>query len=434
MNKRLIISLSVIGVVAAVAIGGTIAYFNDTETSTGNIFTAGSLDLKVDHVWQTYNDVTCNTCDLTLISDESNMVVKKNGTPFLTPYPAVFVGSNEPPGFYPPTWFHSAWTAQNDAQLVAAGAQWIWEDDPTKAEDTTQDTTYTFEKTFEWYGPILASDLWFAVGSDNSIKIWLNDIPIAENPMEFGYQEAHMLHIDAALVNSHIVQGTNVLTFEVKNWAPSGYQGTPYTNPGGLIYKFYISGDCKNNYFKENCTLFGEKNLIPGQDYFFNFEDVKPGDYGTNIISLHVYDNDAHACLIVHDVDDQENVIVDPETEAGDITEPEGELSGFITMFAWEDVIENNSYDSGETVLLSANSPFTDRILASLIACETKNVGLAWCAGTQSVTGSTISCDGSTMGDIAQTDIMTASLTAYVEQQRNNSGFDCSQVDLTPEP
>lgn len=46
MNKRILVSLSVIGAVAAIAIGGTIAYFSDTETSTGNTFTAGELDLR----------------------------------------------------------------------------------------------------------------------------------------------------------------------------------------------------------------------------------------------------------------------------------------------------------------------------------------------------------------------------------------------------
>ena len=47
MNKKIIISLSVIGAIAAIAVGGTIAYFSDTETSTGNTFTAGTLDLKL---------------------------------------------------------------------------------------------------------------------------------------------------------------------------------------------------------------------------------------------------------------------------------------------------------------------------------------------------------------------------------------------------
>lgn len=48
MNKSILISASVIAAVAAIAIGGTIAFFSDTETSVGNTFTAGSLDLIVD--------------------------------------------------------------------------------------------------------------------------------------------------------------------------------------------------------------------------------------------------------------------------------------------------------------------------------------------------------------------------------------------------
>ena len=47
INKRILISLSVIAAVAAIVIGGTVAYFSDTETSTGNTFTAGTLDLEV---------------------------------------------------------------------------------------------------------------------------------------------------------------------------------------------------------------------------------------------------------------------------------------------------------------------------------------------------------------------------------------------------
>ena len=49
MTKKILISLSVIAVVAAVVVGGTIAYFSDTETSTGNTFTAGAIDLTIDN-------------------------------------------------------------------------------------------------------------------------------------------------------------------------------------------------------------------------------------------------------------------------------------------------------------------------------------------------------------------------------------------------
>ncbi|MDD4874776.1 MAG: TasA family protein [Candidatus Pacebacteria bacterium] len=47
MNKKILLSLSVIAAVATIAVGGTIAYFNDVETSTGNTITAGTIDLSV---------------------------------------------------------------------------------------------------------------------------------------------------------------------------------------------------------------------------------------------------------------------------------------------------------------------------------------------------------------------------------------------------
>jgi predicted ribosomally synthesized peptide with SipW-like signal peptide len=47
MTKKLLLSLGVVTVAVATAVGGTIAYFSDTETSTGNLFQAGAIDLKV---------------------------------------------------------------------------------------------------------------------------------------------------------------------------------------------------------------------------------------------------------------------------------------------------------------------------------------------------------------------------------------------------
>jgi len=56
MNTKIILSLVVIVAVAAIAVGGTVAYFSDTETSQGNIFTAGAIDLKIDST-ASYNGV-----------------------------------------------------------------------------------------------------------------------------------------------------------------------------------------------------------------------------------------------------------------------------------------------------------------------------------------------------------------------------------------
>lgn len=44
--KKIMLSLAVIAIVAVGAIGATRAYFSDTKTSTGNTFTAGSINLN----------------------------------------------------------------------------------------------------------------------------------------------------------------------------------------------------------------------------------------------------------------------------------------------------------------------------------------------------------------------------------------------------
>lgn len=58
MKKQLILSLSMVAIAAAIIVGGTIAYFSDTETSSGNAFAAGSLDLKIDSTCH-YNGMIC---------------------------------------------------------------------------------------------------------------------------------------------------------------------------------------------------------------------------------------------------------------------------------------------------------------------------------------------------------------------------------------
>jgi predicted ribosomally synthesized peptide with SipW-like signal peptide len=56
--KKILLSLGTIGVVSALAIASTGAFFSDNETSAGNTFTAGAIDLKVDSQ-QHYNNAVC---------------------------------------------------------------------------------------------------------------------------------------------------------------------------------------------------------------------------------------------------------------------------------------------------------------------------------------------------------------------------------------
>ena len=396
--------------VAALVTGATIALFNDTETSSGNIFVAGALDLKVDHTAQTYNGVDCKTCSVEIKSDTTNQVVARNGVPVLA-YNASAL-----------TFVHPAWTAS------IPGATWIWEANPVKQADTTVNVSYTFRKTFTWFGPISGATINLAVASDNMYVVYLNGTQVGADASENNFSSADTI----VNIDDNIIQGTNTLEVVVTNKAMAG--GTPAGNPAGLLYKLTINGNCGAAYFQNHCELWQSTDL-DGSQTFFNFDDIKPGDYGTNVISLRVYDNDAFACLLTSNEDDQDNTLEEPEVALSD-SAPAGELSQFIKVFAWNDADNDGVYE-GEAQLLPPNTPIVNLELLQLSLTgigPTSYVGLAWCAGTQSVVGNTISCNGSSMGDIAQTDSFSASLTAYAEQVRNNPNFKCADVNLNPPP
>jgi predicted ribosomally synthesized peptide with SipW-like signal peptide len=58
MNRKILMSLGAIVFVTALSLGATGAFFSDNETSTGNTFTAGAIDLKVDSTSH-YNNAIC---------------------------------------------------------------------------------------------------------------------------------------------------------------------------------------------------------------------------------------------------------------------------------------------------------------------------------------------------------------------------------------
>lgn len=60
MNTKIIASLLTMLAVGTIATAGTVAYFYDTESSTGNTFTAGTLDLELtssEHIPFAFSDV-----------------------------------------------------------------------------------------------------------------------------------------------------------------------------------------------------------------------------------------------------------------------------------------------------------------------------------------------------------------------------------------
>ena len=423
--KKILLSLGMLVVVGAIVAGATIAFYNDTETSTGNIFVAGSVDIKVDHLAQTYNGVDCETCSVNVFSSETTQVT--GGT-----------GAYVPVGGYPVnavelSFVHPAWLAE----ATLPPAQWIWVTNPVLSADTTNGAEYTFQKKFNWNGSVSGVTLDLALAADNGYKIVFNGTEVANAlGTETNYGALVNTTAAEALMLPEIQNGVNTLEITVRNKAGNS---NPASNPAGLIFDLTVQrpeNECEaDSAFQNACMLWTEQDL-DGSQQFFNFGDIKPDDWGKNLISLHVTSNDAYICLIPDNVQDNENGVVDPELEANDTTDDGltfGELSGEIEFFGWTDG-GDGVYQNGEGILIPAGTPLedidTEMIEMSLSTTGTGYIGLAWCAGTQTVSGSTISCDGNGMSNIVQTDIAMADLVAYAVQQRNNENFDCESVLL----
>lgn len=202
-----------------------------------------------------------------------------------------------------------------------------------------------------------------------------------------------------------------------------------------------------------------------GAQTFFGFTDIKPGDEGENTISLHVTSNPAWACVDVSLTENDDATCVEPENSAegvgvcGTDGAPafDGELAENMKFAAWLDqgsivgwqgktadpTEGDNKWlgrQSPEALLFSNETGAASDVLGGvsytlaapnvnggtpMTPNQTNYIGLQWCAGTQTVGATTITCDGTLMGNDAQTDTMKANIAFRVEQSRNNPNFRC---------
>ena len=196
------------------------------------------------------------------------------------------------------------------------------------------------------------------------------------------------------------------------------------------------------------------------QHKFFNFTDVKPGDQGEDTISLHVVDNDAWACLTIDNFTNDDNSCTEPEGDLLDGNDTtcgpnEGELADNLHFFAWldqgtipgfgdtetdegdndwqgqatEPMLFTNVSGPASDILDGITYPLADSqnpvIDTFLVGSTTYYIGVYWCAGTLGVADGDLTCDGNGMGNDTQTDSLTADMTFYAEQWRNNPTFTC---------
>ena len=209
-------------------------------------------------------------------------------------------------------------------------------------------------------------------------------------------------------------------------------------------------------------TSWISKDLV--DEKFFDFTDIKPGDWGEDTISTH-NTNDSWLCADLSLTSNLENDLTSAEVALQD-SSPAGELADHVNWIWWADdgdnVLENNER------VISQPGPLTSSHI--VLADTTGNVwgdqgpiphdsirylGKAWCLGTLTPapleqdevatrTPATdnngdhvingldggVACDGSQEGNETQSDSLTADVTFRAEQSRNNSSFRC--VPLTP--
>lgn len=208
----------------------------------------------------------------------------------------------------------------------------------------------------------------------------------------------------------------------------------------------YYNGETNPN------TSWAMSNLIDQK--FFDFDDLKPGDWGEDTITLHVDTNDAYMCANVTLTSNEENGINEPEGADGDITDGpgEGELANLVHFIWWADDGDNVLEDD-ETVISQGPIGALPLWATTTVALADSDeniwggsgpidgdtdyhIGKAWCFGTMTLApvaqddnsptdNPGFICDGSQLDNQSQTDSLTADISFDAVQARNNPNFQC---------
>ena len=170
-----------------------------------------------------------------------------------------------------------------------------------------------------------------------------------------------------------------------------------------------VDSKCKYNGATQEFCTWGAKNLVTG-DLFFNFVDVKPGDYGEDTVSLHVVDNPSCGFIHLVKTSDSDNGCNEPEM----VAEPDctltgdGELDENLVIKIYKDLDCDNAIDVDDTELVGITDG--ERY---------------WALGELSIDPLHPTCIQfhwtlpSSVGNIVQSDSFTADVIFYAEQKRN---------------
>lgn len=252
--------------------------------------------------------------------------------------------------------------------------------------------------------------------------------------------------LSARIVLIALIMSAVVLAFGFRTEA-TGF--TFATGKKGETFDLKIDSRAFWNGVLQPGSTWALKNLHPSSDKFFNLDDVKPGDRGNATISLHV-NKDAWICLDFEKLKEKENGRNEPELlEDNSGGANSGELADGTEFFGWFDD-GDNVFEVGETPLFgtSTSKQAATKVLNQmtyaladsktgnpLTASSTRYVGIEWCAGDLQVNIATavITCDGTAMGNEAQTDSFSVDVSLRAVPVKDNKKFTCVKKGTTCE-
>lgn len=201
---------------------------------------------------------------------------------------------------------------------------------------------------------------------------------------------------------------------------------------------------------------------------FFDFVDLKPGDYGEDTISVRVGSNDAWMCAAARLTDDSDQTCTEPEdADDPNCAEPGpglGELDEGLNFAFWIDD-GDNVFEVGEETFLdgplsglgAAGSITLADAFSSVLPDDgpvpggtTFYIGKIWCYGALTKAplpdredpnpdlnnpvnrGTGFICEGTLVDNAGQTDRVMGDIQFYAEQARNNEEFSCDE-GFTPD-
>lgn len=200
-------------------------------------------------------------------------------------------------------------------------------------------------------------------------------------------------------------------------------------NPAVEVFDYKWQGSAAYPVAGTSCTGAWELTDLGPTNKFFDFNDVKPGDNGSNSISLHVINNDAWVCATVSGLTDLDNSLTEPETPVDADGLASGELKEAMVVTIWKDNGQGGGGVAGDNIQNGTEPTlYTGPAQAGTWALYDSTTG------TGPLTGATTAYLGVkwdlplATGNEVQTDSLGANISFSVVQSRNNAQYTCQPL------